>query len=807
MFRNYFKVAARSLWRNGKISVIHIVGLSVGIASCLIMLLYVKSELGYDRFNKKADRIVRVIFKADVGGQKIGEANVMPPVAASLKSSFPEVQQATRLLVGGEPVISYGNKSFKEDAFAYVDANFFQVFTLRFLEGDPRIALSEPNTIVITRAMAQKYFGKADPIGKVLDFKRWKTSFQVTGVIDEVPRNAHFHFDFFASMASWPDAKSASFMTSGYYTYLVLPAGYDYQKLQAKLPGFVDKYMGPQMQQGMGMTLSEFRKGGNQIGLYLQPLTAIHLHSHLTGELSPGGNSRYVYILGIIALFMLSIACINFMNLSTAGASRRAREIGVRKVLGSARSQLMAQFLVESILLTALSTGIALVLVQLTLPLFNNLSAKNLSLSLVSNAWTIPGLLIFILVIGFMAGGYPAFSLASFKPVSVLKGNVRSPGRTASLRNALVVFQFFVSITLIICTTVVYRQLRFMEDVDLGYNGSGVLVLPETWLLGDRQAAFRQQLLQDPGIKAVSVSGYLPAGPSYSNNFFVYPDSRPAEVVKTLRYDVDYQYIPAMEMQLASGRNFSRSFGTDSTGVIINQNAAKVFGWGASALGHTITRRENDGKETTYHVIGVVKDFHFRSLHELISPLVMVLGQGAGTMILKVKPGSDIKGVLKDVRARWDALRPGTPLTYSFLDDRIARTYRTEAHTGMLLGIFSGLAILIACLGLFGLMMYAAEQRKQEMGIRKVLGARVSDILNLMASAFVKWVLLAFMVAAPVAWWCMHRWLSDFAYRVQIAWWVFLLAGLVALAIAVGTVSFQVIKTALLNPVDALRTE
>lgn len=543
MFRNFVKIAARSLWRNGRISVIHIIGLSVGIASCVIILLYVNSELSYDRFNTKADRIVRVVFKADVGGQKIGEANVMPPVAAAMKSSFPKMRQATRLVAGGEPVISYGDKSFKEDAFAYVDPNFFQVFTFRFLEGKAK-TLSEPNTIVITRAMARKYFGSVDPIGKVLDFPRWKSAFQVTGVIAEMPENAHFHFDFFASMASWPDAKSASFMTSGYYTYLVLAEGYGYEKLQAKLPGFVEKYIGPQMLQGVGKSYAQFRKEGNRIGLYLQPLTSIHLYSQLAGELGPGGNPRYVYLLSVIALFMLVIACINFMNLSTAGASGRAREVGVRKVLGSGSRQLVWQFLVESILVTALATLIALALVYLLLPLFNDLSAGNLSLQTIPRVWAIPGLVVFILITGLVAGSYPAFFLSSFRPASVLKGDFRAPGRTAGVRGALVVFQFFISITLIICTTVVYQQLRFMEDGNLGYNKRDVLVVEETGLLGDNQAIFRRQLLQDPRIEGVSVSGYLPAGPSDGNNFFVYPDDRPEALVRTLRYDVDYQYIP-----------------------------------------------------------------------------------------------------------------------------------------------------------------------------------------------------------------------------------------------------------------------
>ncbi len=806
MFHNYFKIAFRNLWRNRKFTAINIFGLAVGISACLIILLFIRNELSYDRYNKKADRTVRVVFKGEVDGQKIREANVMPPVARTLKTDYPEVQEATRLVQGGSPIITYGDKSFKEEAFAYVDPNFFQVFTLPFIKGDEATALIQPNTIVITQAIAGKYFGKDNPIGKVLNFKSRNTSFKVTGLIDKVPDNSSFHFDFFASMASWPDAKSTSFMTSGYYTYLVLPKGYDYKKLQAKLPQFTDKYMGPQMQQGLGMSLDEFRKHGNDIGLFLQPLTDIHLHSDFTGDLEPEGDIRYVYIFGAIALFILLLACINFMNLSTAGASRRVREVGIRKVLGSVKWQLIGQFLLESILLTTIAFLLAIFFVYAALPFFNNLSGKDLSLQTGINHWILPGFLLFVLLTGILAGSYPAFFLSSFKPVSVLKGNLSSGKKSIGLRSALVVFQFFISITLIACTVVVYKQLHYIQNTKLGYNKNQVLVLPETWLLGQNQDAFYHQLLQDPRIQNLSVSGYLPAGPSYGNSFYVYPDGRSAQLVKTLRYDVDYNYIPTLGMQMEKGRNFSVEFGTDSTGIIVNEAAAKAFGWGTHALGHTITRRANDGHTTTYTVIGIVKDFHFKSLHELISPLVMVLGKGAGTMILKVKAG-DIPGLLMDIKKKWAALSPEAPLTYSFLDDRVNHTYEAEQRTGLIFGIFSALAILVACLGLFGLVMYAAEQRTKEIGIRKVLGANVSTIVGMLSKDFLKLVIIAILLASPVAWLGMNKWLQGFAYRTGIGWWIFGLAGLAAVAIALITVLLQAIKAAMANPVKSLRTE
>jgi putative ABC transport system permease protein len=806
MVKNYFKIAFRNLWRNKAFSAINIFGLAIGIATCLIIMLFVWNELSYDRFNKKADRIIRVVFRGTVDGQKMKEANVMPPVAQILKSNYPEVEEATRLRVGGSPIITYADKSFNEKSFAFVDSNFFHVFTLPFLEGDATTALTQPNTIVVTKAIANKYFGNENPLGKILNIKGENTGFKITGVIDKVPVNSHFHFDFFASMANVSDSRSNSFMTSEYYTYLVLQKDFNYKKLEAKLPQIVEKYIGPQLQEGMGISLAQFRQKGNDIGLYLQPLTDIHLHSDFTNDLEPEGDIRYVYIFSAIAFFMLLIACINFMNLSTAGASKRAREVGIRKVLGSMKAELVRQFLFESIMLTTIALMLAIVFVFISLPIFNNFSGKKLSFNLTSNPLILPLLLLFVLVTGIFAGSYPAFFLSSFKPVTVLKGRFTSGKKSIGLRSGLVVFQFFISIVLIVSTTIVYKQLDYIQNIKLGYDKDQVLVLPETWLLGKNQEAFHQQILQDPRVINVSVSGYLPAGSSYGNNFFIYPDNNVSQLVKTLRYDVDYNYIATLGMKMSYGRNFSKDFGTDSTGIILNQTAAKAFGWGQNALGKTISSRDNNGIQNSYHVIGVVKDFHFKSLHELISPLVMILSQGAGTMIVKVKT-KDIAGLVSTLKKDWAELSPDGPMNYSFLDDRVNQTYEAEHKMGIILGIFSALTIFIACLGLFGLVTFTAEQRTKEIGIRKVLGAGVPGIVKLLSKDFLKLVLLAILIATPIAWWAMNKWLQDFAYRINISWWMFAIAGVVAVLIALITVSFQAIKAAIANPIKSLRTE
>jgi putative ABC transport system permease protein len=554
------------------------------------------------------------------------------------------------------------------------------------------------------------------------------------------------------------------------------------------------------------MNYAQFQKKGNHLGLFLQPLTDIYLHSDFMYDLGPRGNIQNVYIFSAIALFMLLIACINFMNLSTAGASKRAREVGIRKVLGSVKGQLVGQFLLESILLTAIALILAMAFVILTLPLFNNLTGQTLTLTLPFVLKWLPGMLLFGLLVGILAGSYPAFFLSSFKPVSVLKGSMATGRRSMGIRSGLVVFQFCISIALMVGTTVVYQQLKYIQDKDLGYNKDQVLVLGETWVLGNKEEVYRQQILQDPRVVSVSMSGYLPAGPSNNNNFTVFPENNPSQLLKTLKYDVDDQYIPTLGMQLVAGRNFSPGFATDSTGVILNETAARALGWGQHALDHTITHSDNDGRKVSYRVIGVVKDFHFRSLHERISPLVMVLNRSSGTVIAKVKT-DDIKGLLTSLKTQWTTLTPDEPFLYSFMDERIENTYQSEQKIGWVLGIFAGLTIVVACLGLFGLATFTARQRTKEMGIRKVLGASVTNIVALLSKDFLKLVVIANLIAWPLAWWAMDKWLQNFEYSVRISPWLFVWIGLAALLIALLTVSIKAIKAALVNPVDSLRSE
>ncbi|WP_428654471.1 ABC transporter permease [Runella sp.] len=808
MLRNYFKIAYRNLVKNKVYSFINIFGLAIGIATCLVISLFVKDELSYDRFNEKADRIVRIVFKANINGGKINESFVMPPTAQALKNDYAEVEQATRLRNFGVPRVFVGEKYFNDGKLALVDANFFDVFTIPFLKGNPKTALTQPNCMVLSKATAEKYFGNEDPIGKLIYSKKGDENppFKVTGVFDKIPANSHFHFDMLGSLASDTEAKSTSWMTSNYFTYLVLAEGYDYKKLEAKMPQMVEKHMGAQILQAMGVSLAQFRAKGNELGFELQKLTDIHFHSEGTNELEAGGDLKYVYIFGAIAVFMLLIACINFMNLSTASASKRAREVGVRKVLGSEKLELVRQFLLESTLLTSFALLLAIILVQAALPVFNELSGKELSVGFTSNPLILLVLLVFGLGVGVLAGSYPAFFLSSFKPMAVLKGRFAGNNKSAGLRSGLVVFQFCISICLIVGTTIVYQQLSYIQTKNLGYDKDQLLVLGNSWALGKNETIFRDELLKDSRVADVTTSPYKPAGPTNSNNSLAYPENNEDQMMRTLQYGVDDHYIPTMGMKMVAGRNFAKEFGADSSGMIINEAAAKAFGWGKNAVGHNVTRLvTNDGKKKVYQVIGVVNDFHFKSLHESIAPLLMVHENNWG-LIVKVKT-KDIAGLLASMKSRWAKFNVEEPFSYAFMDELFTKTYIAEQKTSKILSIFAGLTIFIACLGLFGLATFTAEQRTKEIGVRKVLGANIGQIIGLLSKDFLKLILIACVVAFPLGYWGMTKWLEDFAYRIEINWWVFVLAGVSAIAIALLTVSFQSIKAALMNPVKSLKTE
>lgn len=806
MYKSYLRMAWRNLLRNKTLFTINIGGLAMGIATCVIIMLFVVDELSFDRYHEKANQIVRVVLKGKVNGEVIKEAVTPAPVGPTLKNELPGVHDATRLRNAGFPKIAYENKTYKNGKFAFVDPNFFQVFTFSFVRGNPETALLEPNTIVITQEQARKYFGSEDPINKLLMFKDTGEQYKVTGIIDKIPANSHFHFDLLASMTGLKDSKENNWMNSNYYNYLVLDKSANFKDLEIRLPDIVAKYMGPQMVQ-IGMTFEKFKENGNEIGLLLQPLTEIHLYSDFSSqtELEPGGDVKSVYIFGAVAVFMLLIACINSMNLSTAGATKRNKEVGVKKVLGSQRIQLIHQFLIESFISTGVSMILAALFVTLALPTFNQLSGKALDAGFLLSPAVLATLALLSILITLLAGTYPAFFLSSFKPIAALKNKINTESGNKGIRNGLVVFQFVISAGLILAIIVVSQQMAYIQNKKIGYDRDQLLVLRESYLLGNNENAFMNQLANDPRIESVTMSAFLPAGPTDNNMTGVYPGQQHEAIRRTLIYNIDAKYIPTMGMELAAGRNFSEMPGVDSSNVIINETAAKIFGLSDNPLGQTLTANVSDSEKRTLTIIGVIKDFHFRSLREPIAPLIM-LNNPYGGLIIRTKT-SEIADLLSSIEDKWKAFHVEEPFSYALLDELYNETYLTEQKMGTILKIFGLLTIFVACLGLFGLVTFTAEQRIKEIGIRKVLGANVAQIVSLLSRDLILLVSISFVIAFPLGYYLMDKWLQDFAYKIDIQWWVYALAGLTTLLIAFSTMSFKTIKSALANPVESLRSD
>ncbi len=803
MLRNYFLIALRNLRKNKVFSLINILGLSVGLACCLLIAAYVHDETSYDQYPAKAKNIYRVNLGV-IGNSLASYPSVDIAVGPGMKAAYPEIKAYTRLERLGGIFAQYGVKQFKEQQLAFVDSNFFEIFTLPFLDGNPHTALARPNSLVVTRTFAEKYFGTEPAVGKALTIGDYGVC-TVSGVIDKIPDNASFHFDAFLSMATL-HFREQSWSNVGMFTWLLLDPKADAKKLEARFPQLVAKYAVPEIARDMGVPLNEAQKAVNTFIFSLIPLRDVHLFSNTKYELEANGDVHYVYIFGALALFILLLACANFTNLSTASSAGRSKEVGVRKVMGSLKGQLVAQFLTESILLTFCAMLLAYGLAGALLSFFNQVAGKHISFVFFLHPIALLTALVVTLVVGAIAGLYPALFLSSFNIIKVLKGSAGAGGsRKSLLRSGLVVFQFFVSIGLIVATLVVYRQLHFMQDKRLGYDKDQVVYLQDTRLLGQNEDAFKNQLLQDRRVINASISWCVP-GSGNMNGTEVYPKKDGPGGGKEIHaniYNIDYDYIPTLGLKIIQGRNFSRDFQTDSSGVVINQAAVSDLGWdNTNPIGKTIVR---SGRRE-FKVVGVVADFHYLSVKEKIAPLMLLMGNNHGGMLVKVNT-ADVRGFIDDTKKKWEAFSPAGPFAYYFLDDQFARLYNTEQRTGRLFTAFTLIAILIAGLGLFGLAAYNVEQRTREIGIRKVLGASVASVLLLVSREFLLLVGLAFLIAVPVTWWGMHQWLRDFAYRAPFSWWIFALAGAGAVVITLLTVSFQAIKAAMANPVKCLRTE
>jgi len=807
MIKNFIKTAFRTLVKNKGFTAINVLGLALGLATCMLIVFYVIDELSYDKFNTKADRIYRVNNDIKFGGRENSYAVSPAPMAAAFLSELPEVEKVARFRDQGGLQVKKGNQNIMEQRVIYADGSLFDIFTLPMIQGDPANALKDPHCVVINESTAKKYFNTVNVVGKTLTLND-SLLYKVTGVIEDMPKQAHFNFDFFLSMPSLAESKQTSWLTNNFNTYILLKKDASAKALEAKFPKIVKEYAGPQLQAIIHLSLEDVEKQGNYFRFSLTPLTDIHLYSNRVAELGPNGNIQYVYIFSAIALFILLIACVNFMNLSTARSSNRAREVGVRKVLGSPRKFLIAQFLSESIMVTFIATIIAVFAAWLMLPLFNQISGKELTFTAHTFTWLIPVLVLLAAVIGCIAGSYPAFFLSAFQPIDVLKGKLSAGFKGGFLRSFLVVFQFSISIFLIIGTLVIYNQLKYIQNKDLGYKREQVLLIHHVYNIGNQTPIFKKEVKKLPGVLNATLSGFLPTGGENNNTTFFEDHSIDMKTALTTQvWQVDADYIPTLGMKIFSGRNFSTQMSTDTAAVIVNETAAKMLGFTDPLNKQLFYPTDAYGKVfKPVHIIGVVKDFNFSSLRQNITPVVLTYGEEWGSLDIKVKT-ANIPALVAQIKNKWKELAPNQQMDYSFMDEDFDAVYRTEQRMGTIFITFTSLAIIIACLGLFGLAAYAAEQRTKEIGIRKVLGANVSTIVGMLSMDFVKLVLISIFIATPFAWWAMQKWLQGFAYRQNVQWWVFAVAGGTSIVIAFFTVSFQAIKAALTNPVTSLRSE
>ncbi len=803
MFLNYLKIAFRNLKKNKVYSFINIFGLAVGIACCLVILLFIQNELSYDKYNVNYDNIYRVRLSAVIGNNDIESASSCAPCGPAFKQEIPEVENYTRLRNYGFPVIRYKDKAFSEERFFAVDSSFFDVFTATFIQGDSRTALTEPNTIVITESTAKKYFGMENPMGKMLNADK-RRDYLVTGVIKDFPSNSSFHFDFLSSIYTNDIQSDQLWLSNNYETFLRVRHGADSDELNKKITRVSRDHIGPQLQKIVGISYEQLYAGGSRYEYILQPLSNIHLRSHLDFELEPNGDITYIYIFSIIALAVLLIACINFTNLSTARSSSRAKEVGIRKTLGSNQALLIRQFLTETIMMSFIAMLVALLLVELLLPTFNVISNKHLDMHFFANFYTIPLLVFFVLFVGIIAGIYPAFVLSSLTPVKVLRGKLQRSSGKSLLRNSLVILQFSISIILIVGTLIVQSQLDYIQNKKLGFNRDQILIVKKTDDIGKYIQSFINDISRNNGIIDVSNSSAIPGG-LFGDTAFKREDTGPEDVHDIKVINTDYEFVKTYQIKMKEGRFFSRDYSNDTMAVVMNAEAVKSLDL-KDPVGKNLVMIGNNIK---FRIIGITDDFNFQSLHQTIEPLVFRLFRptGFGRYVSVRFAPQNSKRTVQSISGEWHKYAGSQAFEYSFFNDDFAKLYTSEQRTGQIFSIFSIIAIFIACLGLLGLAAYTAEQRTKEIGIRKVLGATVTEIIFMLTKEFTKWVLIANIIALPAAYIFMKGWLENFAYRIDFNIWIFIFAGVSALLIAIITVSYQAVRAAMANPVESLKFE
>ena len=786
MFRNYLKIALRNIRKHKGYSFINIAGLAIGIAACLLLFLWVRDELSYDRYHDKADRIYRVISQYEAEGKTRRFGWTSAPVGPALVNEFPEIEKAVRFARNGF-VVSYQNKRFVEQVY-FTDPEVFDVFSFPLVKGNPKNALKEPYSIVISEEMSRKYFGDEDPLGKIITLGEQR-DYRITGIFKDIPQNSHFRFRFLGLFSDYASSHFDQWGISNYWTYILVSENFSPDEFEEKIPPFVEKHRGKDSRYVYKTSYP------------LQALTRIHLYSNLRGEIGPNSSMGIIYIFSAIAVFILLIACLNYINLSTARYAIRAKEVGLRKVIGATRPQLIKQFLGETFLFSFIALPLSVMLAELFLPLFNSLSGKKLAVHYFDNIFLVPVLAFIILFVGFASGIFPAFFISTLKPVSALRGMFKASSKGSALRKTLIVGQFAISILFLVSTFIVFSQLNYMRNRNLGLDKEHVVTLPiyDKDVLGKLET-IKNEFLQSSSVLNVSVSNFFPGKATMYQNYR-YEGMSESENPMIRWLVVDHAFIETFGIELVAGRNFSKRFPSDiDHAYILNESAVKEIGW-ESPVGKELEIM-NKGP-----VIGVVKDFHFRPLHQKIEPAALYIYPKLFQYIsVRISP-TDFSRSLDFLKAKWQALVPGQTFQYSFLDEDFDNLYKAEMRLGKIFTVVTFLAIFIACLGLFGLAAFEALQRTKEMGIRKVLGASAAGIVLLLSKEFTKWVLLANIIAWPVAYYAMNRWLQNFAYRINIGPLIFIQSAVLALLVALLTVSYQAMKVSLANPVDTSRYE
>lgn len=800
MFRNYFKVALRNIVKHSFYSTINLLGLAAGVTCCLFVILYVADELSYDKFHYDAENIYSIGLHGKIAGQEIFTASSCPPLHQAMVDEIPGIEQATRISRRDNMVFKQEEKIFTENRIIFADSNFFQFFSFKLVEGDPATALKAPNSVVLSEELAEKYFN-GDALGKLLTIGNDNETFKVTGIAENAPHNSHFLYNALISTSSdKPQFENGIWLNNSLYTYIRKNPQTTVESVNEKLQEMVAKYTAPQIEQFIGVSFDKFLEQGNIYSYVLYPTLDTHLYSEWNDSIEANSDITYVYIFSAVGLFILVIACINFMNLSTARSSGRAKEVGLRKTLGSYREQMIAQFLAESTIYGLVAIVVAVGLTYLLLPQFNLLAGKQLAFGVLLSPTFFAGVIGLVLVIGLLAGSYPAFYMTSFSAVEVLKGKVRAGLKSKGVRSGLVVFQFSLSIILIIATTVVYQQIEFLQSRNMGLDKQNVIALRNTRNLKTNQQAFKNSLLDFPEIENASYTNNVFPGINNTTAFRSASDQKDHIMG---RYVADFDHSATLKFEMAEGRFFSREFPSDSLAVVINEAAVRELGW-ANPLEEELIDY-NGNEQVTMKVIGVVKDFNFESYKTKVRPLVIILTNSANNLL--VRYSGDASAAVKNVEELWKKYASGQPFEYVFLDQNFDQLFREEQRLSTLFSIFTGLAIFIACLGLFALAAFTAEQRTKEIGIRKALGATVFNITKLLSREFTILVLIAFVLAIAPSYYLLNNWLDQFAYKIEISLLVFVVSGVGALLIAWLTVIFQALKAGMAKPINSLRYE